>query len=125
MKQQRLDLYRSLLLERRKFVLETIERLRETSQIKEVELELNEKHSDHLVDQGSDSQGREESFMFISRELQYLYRIDHALSAIDNGNYGICRVCGKDIPQKRLKAVPTTVTCIDCKNSFVARRHLN
>jgi RNA polymerase-binding protein DksA len=125
MKKERLDLYRSNLLERRKFVLETIERLREISQIKEVELDLNEKYSDHLADQASDSMGREESFMFISRELQYLYRIDNALTSIDHGKYGICKICGKEIPYRRLEAVPTTDTCVNCKNSLVIRRHLN
>ena len=125
MKSEKLDFYRSILLERRKFVLETIERLRETSQIREAELELYEKHSDNLADQGSDSLGKEELFMFISRELQYLYRIDDALSSIDRGNYGVCKNCGKDIPRKRLEAVPTTNICVNCKNSFLTSRHLN
>lgn len=125
MKKERLDLYRSILHERRRFVIETIERLREISQIKEVELEFIEKYSDHLADQGSDSMGREESFMFISRELQYLYRIENALNAIDRGKYGICKICGKDIPHKQLEAVPTTDTCMNCKNSIVIKRHLN
>jgi RNA polymerase-binding protein DksA len=125
MKHERLEYYRLILIERRKFVIETIERLRETSQIKEMEFESNERYSDNLVDQGSDSMGREQSFMLLSRELQYLYRIENALEAIDRGNYGICKICGKQISQKRLEAVPTTDTCINCKNSFVTKRHLN
>jgi RNA polymerase-binding protein DksA len=125
MESERLNYFRSILLERRKFVLETIERLRETSQIREMELEFNENYSNHLVDQESDSLSREESFMFISRELEYLYRIDNALTSIDRDDYGLCKICGKDISEKRLEAVPTTDTCIVCKNSFVTKRHLN
>ena len=125
MENTRLNYFRSILLEKRKFVLETIERLRETSQIREMELEFNENYSNHLVDQGSYSLSREESFMFISRELEYLYRIDNALTSIDRGDYGICKICGKDISDKRLEAVPTTDTCIVCKDSIVSKRHLN
>ena len=69
----------------------------------------------HIADQGSDSMGREESFMLISRELEYLARIDDALRNIDKGQYGKCKICGKRIPHERLIAVPTTDTCVTCK----------
>ncbi|MBT2581496.1 TraR/DksA C4-type zinc finger protein [Planococcus sp. ISL-109] len=36
-----------------------------------------------------------------------------ALKAIEEGTYGKCAVCGKDIPFERLEALPTTLTCID------------
>jgi RNA polymerase-binding protein DksA len=112
MGKDKLDHYRSILLERRKFVLETIERLREMSQFKEGEFK---KYSDDLADMGSDSMGKEESFRFISRELQYLFRIDNALKSINSGRYGICKICGKEIPKARLELVPTTDSCINCK----------
>ena len=115
MKKEDLDFYRSNLLERRKYILDTIERLRELSQIMESELEINERYQTHPADQGSDTMAKEESFMLISRELMYLQQIDNALRAIDEGTYGICKICGNEIPENRLKAVPTTDTCIHCK----------
>lgn len=36
-----------------------------------------------------------------------------ALAAIEEGTYGKCSVCGKDIPFERLEALPTALTCID------------
>lgn len=116
MMKDELDYYRSILLERRKFVLETIERLRELSQVNDTNLDFVRKHPDDLAEMGSDSMGREESFIFISRELQYLYRIDHALNSINRGRYGICKICGQEIPKERLESVPTTDTCIHCKS---------
>jgi RNA polymerase-binding protein DksA len=40
--------------------------------------------------------------------------IDAALIRIKDGTYGICAVCGKDIPEKRLEALPYVTTCVNC-----------
>lgn len=40
-------------------------------------------------------------------------RIQTALNAMDEGTYGKCIVCGKEIPFERLEAIPTALTCID------------
>jgi RNA polymerase-binding protein DksA len=125
MSKENLDYFRSILLERRKFILETIERLREMSNAREGEFEFNEKYSNHLADQSGDSMGKEESFMFISRELQYLYQINNSLKSVDSGQYGKCNICGKKIPKARLELVPTTDICINCKNTHLKRRYLN
>lgn len=45
--------------------------------------------------------------------MKYLQSINQALEAIDKGNYGVCQVCGREIPVDRLKALPTTTFCID------------
>ncbi|WP_144510695.1 TraR/DksA C4-type zinc finger protein [Bacillus sp. FJAT-22090] len=39
--------------------------------------------------------------------------IKEALTAMDEGTYGICAECGKEIPLERLKAVPTATTCVE------------
>lgn len=39
--------------------------------------------------------------------------IKAALQAIEDGTYGRCQVCGKEIPYERLEALPTAMTCID------------
>lgn len=38
-------------------------------------------------------------------------KINAALQAIEDGTYGKCEVCQKDIPFERLEAVPTTLMC--------------
>jgi RNA polymerase-binding protein DksA len=123
MKNERLDFYRTLLMERREFALETIERLRAFSPIQEEDLELTKTYSDDFADQGSESIGKEESFLLLSRELRYLNRIENALKSIELGIYGKCKYCGQMIPHERLMAVPTTDTCIKCKKSIVSQRH--
>ncbi|MFB5664325.1 TraR/DksA C4-type zinc finger protein [Alteribacillus sp. HJP-4] len=59
--------------------------------------ELYEREKDIALDQHA---GREEE------------RVDKAIEAIDNGDYGRCRKCGNDIPLERLEAEPTALECI-------------
>jgi DnaK suppressor protein len=43
-----------------------------------------------------------------------LQRIDAALKRMDEDEYGYCVSCGEAVSKARLKADPTTPTCIDC-----------
>ena len=36
-----------------------------------------------------------------------------AISRIDAGTYGRCEVCGDDIPERRLAALPLATRCVD------------
>ncbi|MFP4132514.1 RNA polymerase-binding protein DksA [Thiohalospira sp.] len=49
------------------------------------------------------------------RERKLLKKIDEALTAIDEGEYGYCEACGVEIGIRRLEARPTATLCIDCK----------
>jgi RNA polymerase-binding transcription factor DksA len=43
-----------------------------------------------------------------------LGEIDRAQQRLTSGGYGVCERCGRRIPNERLEARPTAVTCIDC-----------
>lgn len=49
------------------------------------------------------------------RERKLINKIKEALERIDQGEFGICELCGEDISEGRLKARPVTTLCIDCK----------
>lgn len=52
-----------------------------------------------------------------SREVQQIHEAEQimaALARIETGDYGVCAVCGADIPQARLLAQPTATRCIKC-----------
>ncbi len=56
----------------------------------------------------------QEREMAQDENLQYeLQAIDHALSRIESGDYGICEVTGLPIPIERLRALPWAVTVVD------------
>jgi DnaK suppressor protein len=50
-----------------------------------------------------------------------LAEIEAALKRIDDGTYGICTNCGKEIPPERLEARPWATLCIDCKRQREGR----
>ncbi len=39
-----------------------------------------------------------------------------ALQKIEQGSYGVCDECGKQIPEARLRAYPSATLCLVCKN---------
>lgn len=41
--------------------------------------------------------------------------LDQAWESLQQGTYGTCRLCGNQIPRKRLEAVPTAVFCVSCQ----------
>jgi len=54
-----------------------------------------------------------------------LNSIEHAIVRIKNGSFGHCALCGKPIPQERLRAVPYAVLCYSCKNAEEKKKRNN
>jgi len=48
--------------------------------------------------------------------------IDLALARMDAGTYGVCERCHTQIPEARLKAVPSASMCVACKSGGLSRR---
>jgi len=119
---EKLKYFKSVLIEKRKEVLERINHLREVALESPADSGNNSGYSFHMADQGTDAMEREKAFLFLSREEKYLQQIDRSLNAIELGEYGICRVCGKEIDEERLKAVPTTRICVPCKTAESRRK---
>ena len=46
--------------------------------------------------------------------LEQLAEIDRALAKLDEATYGVCDVCGADIPEGRLEVHPWAVRCVAC-----------
>lgn len=44
--------------------------------------------------------------------------IDSALARLDKGDYGVCKYCKKAIAEDRLRARPTSSSCIECKKTI-------
>jgi DnaK suppressor protein len=49
------------------------------------------------------------------RERKLIKKIEEAMQALDDGEYGYCESCGIEIGIRRLEARPTATLCIDCK----------
>ena len=81
-------------------------------------------YSDHMPELGSDAMEREKAFLFASRDGDYLAQVEDALKRVEDGTFGTCRVCGKEIPDERMEAVPTTTICVPCKETAQRQRRL-
>jgi DnaK suppressor protein len=57
----------------------------------------------------------------IERELATLREIELSLRRMETGEYGVCGVCGEDIPIARLNAIPWTRRCVECAGGGVSR----
>ncbi|PJA89788.1 MAG: hypothetical protein CO137_02385 [Candidatus Magasanikbacteria bacterium CG_4_9_14_3_um_filter_32_9] len=47
-----------------------------------------------------------------------VHDIEKTLSLIEKGKYGICKYCDKPIDTRRLKARPTSSSCVSCKKTI-------
>ena len=76
--------------------------------------ELNNAAGDqHFADHASEVFDRELDDSLEENAEQVVHEIDLALARIDDGTYGTCAVCGADIPEERLAAVPYATLCIE------------
>ena len=68
----------------------------------------------HLADGASTTYDREIDYSLEENAEQVLGEIDRALQRMDEGTYGRCVNCGKEIAVERLEAIPYAELCIDC-----------
>jgi len=67
----------------------------------------------HQGDIGTETFEREKDFSLLEQLEAEIGDLDAALRKIDDGTYGACEVCGKQIEADRLEAMPGTRTCIE------------
>jgi len=46
---------------------------------------------------------------------EHMDKIIGALNRVEKGTYGKCIICDKDLPEDRLRALPSAENCTDCK----------
>lgn len=115
MKKTELRVYEKKLLEEREKMLKELEY--ESGQISKTQLETSgdlSAYSNHMADQGTETERREITSQILSTRREALSEIDHALSKLSQGRYGLCEKCGKPIGKRRLKFLPQARTCIKC-----------
>jgi RNA polymerase-binding protein DksA len=61
---------------------------------------------------------REKNLALVKSLERKLESIDYALRAAIKGAYGICERCGNPIDPARLKILPETTLCVNCKNAL-------
>ena len=66
-----------------------------------------------FADSAAATSERAEAMAFITAARERLAEVDEALQRMDEGTYGVCAVCGIQIPEARLEARPLSVACVE------------
>lgn len=69
-----------------------------------------------VADQSVKDVSQEIEYRLSERESQIIADIDQALLRIEEGSYGVCARCGREIPERRLEALPTARYDAECQS---------
>ena len=110
-----IERFRTMLLEERARVERAIANLRDDhAGLGDDEVDEDSLAGDsHLGDAAAVTLDRQIDYTLEENSGQVLAEIDVALRRIEEGTYGICTVCGKEIAPERLEAYPWASLCID------------
>ena len=70
------------------------------------------------TDDASRSFSRQMLLNLGEQDRERLIQVEEALYQMENGGYGICKLCEASIPEARLKVVPFTQYCVSCLNEI-------
>jgi DnaK suppressor protein len=112
MDEKRLDHYRTVLLEQLRQQTEVAR----GNQNDALEFAANDDGVKDVADQSVKDVSQEIEYRLSERASQVIADIDQALLRIEEGSYGVCARCGKDIPERRLDAVPTARYDAECQS---------
>ena len=71
-------------------------------------------YDNHPADLGSETFEREKDLALWNNTNEVYQRITEALDQIREGTYGLCELCGQEIREERLEAIPYTTLCYSC-----------
>ena len=73
-------------------------------------------YDNHPADNATDLTDQNTEMAIEQHKENDMEQLETALHAMEEGTYGVCEVCGKDIPFERLEALPIARTCIEHAN---------
>ncbi|MCP4899340.1 MAG: TraR/DksA family transcriptional regulator [bacterium] len=109
MKATELKRYRKALVEKRGELLDRVHAVRTS------EAQNREKEAPDLGDRALSTVTRELQYQLTSGERDMLRLIEAAIKRADEGDFGVCVACSKNVQTGRLQAVPWARHCIDCQ----------
>jgi YteA family regulatory protein len=118
MDRKKLDELKQKLEQQKKYAqdtLELVEKNEYNASLAEYTDELS-MYDNHPADLGSETFEMEKSYILKAHQLHRMEDIEQALKRMEDGSYGKCTLCGKDIDIGRLEARPEADTCMDCSS---------
>ena len=120
MEQDKLIYFRSLSQGEKRRILDNLSSLEEAEEIGSLKDTLQElsMYDNHPADIGTETFERSKDIGYKDLFQRLLKEVEDAMGRIEEGNYGICKGCGKEIPEERLEAVPFTTFCYQCRKKL-------
>lgn len=119
MDKRTMKLIENRLLEKKNEILETIEK----EELEEISDHESENVIGDIVDTANTAYESQLIEKLTENEQKKLHEINEALKRIEEGVYGKCVVCGREIEEKRLVAIPEAKKCIVCKMVEEKKKH--
>ncbi len=116
MDQQQLDILRGALEEERASVERQLAEHGAPGGSESVEVDVDE----GFADSAHATAERSQTFALVEQLHKHRGEIVAALARLEEGTYGKCENCGRDIPFERLEARPTATLCVACKQAGAA-----
>ena len=111
------DKLRKLLMNRRREILEQVAHL-------EAEGEELEQRFIEPIDAAQKEDLARLVHKLDERGKEEIEEIDLAIDKMESGSYGICELCGKSIPFRRLTVLPATRLCHRCAQKYEENQKL-
>jgi DnaK suppressor protein len=73
-------------------------------------------YGDGFADAAAATAERSEVLGIVDNLTKLLADVDQALAKVEDGTYGQCKQCGKEIGAARMEFRPTSRYCVDCKS---------
>jgi DnaK suppressor protein len=113
----RKELTEKLLADKRRVLAEVAHKVKSESEGSKSEI-------GDIYDIASSERERELYLTLGDREREKLSEIENALERIKDKSYGECEECGEPIGENRLRALPFTRVCVDCKSRSEREEHV-
>jgi DnaK suppressor protein len=107
--------FKGILQERRQDLLGRVGHARENRRLSQHDYGRDE------GDRANGSRAQQLMAQLSSQERLMLDAIDRALRRVEDGTFGMCVGCQRQIGNKRLEAVPWAVRCIHCQQKVEGR----
>ncbi|WP_027624707.1 TraR/DksA C4-type zinc finger protein [Clostridium lundense] len=120
MDRQTMDKFKVRLLEERKNVEDILHLMKKNETIDSNVTDTQELslYDNHPADLASELYAKESGMALKENEINILNKIDSALKMIDEGTYGVCKKCGKEINKGRLEFIPYAEYCVHCQEEI-------
>ncbi|MFL0269595.1 TraR/DksA C4-type zinc finger protein [Candidatus Clostridium radicumherbarum] len=132
MNKDRLNFFRNRLLKEREDVLEFLKQMEGNETFnsdEEFSSELSELsiYDNHPSDVATELYDAEKGRALKEHEISLIGKIEDSLRNVENGTYGKCKMCGREISEERLEFIPYAEFCVSCqeKNANLKPREKN